>query len=188
LLLALVTKTRHRAAGASQSQPAEDQGDRPQHQGRCGADYSVATARPTGGESQIQSSVDYGEEPRNWRDGSALSAVTGTDTTGGWAQSHPTYNHTDQREHSSGGCPESPGRKAVDRDRGWLGKVRGHQHDIHKARDQGDCSQGSKNESERPFHGILISDSNQQVRPAGAQEPDRRMRIWISRSRLRASS
>jgi catechol 2,3-dioxygenase-like lactoylglutathione lyase family enzyme len=46
------------AAGAGQSQPADGQGNQPQHERRCPTDYSVAGAGTTVGDSQIQPAID----------------------------------------------------------------------------------------------------------------------------------
>ena len=47
--------------GACPSQPAEDSGDQPQHQGRGATDYSVAGAGTTVGDGQNQPAVDDGD-------------------------------------------------------------------------------------------------------------------------------
>jgi hypothetical protein len=40
----------------------------------------------------------------------------------------------------------------VNRRGGWLGNVRGHQHGMHKRREQGGCNQGGENKGKGSFH------------------------------------
>src|SRR6185295_11026207 len=110
------------------------------------------SAGTTLGDGQIQSAVDHGDQPRHQGRDGPHSPVTGADTTGGSAQSQAADDYADQRQHSGRGGPQSPGGQAVNRGGGWLRKVRGYQHGMHKRPEQGGCSQGGDNKSEGSFH------------------------------------
>jgi hypothetical protein len=83
------------AARSGQSQPAKNNGDQPQHQGRCATGDSVAAAETTSGDGQIQPAVDCGDQPRHQGDHRTPSSVTRTDATGG-SEGKSTDDHAAQ--------------------------------------------------------------------------------------------
>src|ERR1041384_5889085 len=69
---------------------------------------------------------------------------------------NPARAHAGQRQHGGHGGPESPGCQAVNRGGGWLRKMRGHQHSMHKTSEKGGYSQGAENKKEGSLHRISI--------------------------------
>src|SRR5262249_637281 len=77
--------------------------------------------------------------------------------------SQPTDDYADQRQQSNHGGPESPRGHAVNRGRGWLGNLGGHQHGMHKPPEQRGCSQGGENKNEGSFHRLSPFSKNGSV-------------------------